>query len=138
MCRLPAQVVAEWELFLLTSVGYSAGVRRQARQRLWDIQARDAAVLGELHARVQRALDGPIIVPTPTPLPTPRPALPPAGVRAALLAMVYAPLWCAGCMHYCMPRVTGCAIARDSCRPTRRARKRTRAGPWFPVFPAAR
>ncbi len=52
LCGCPHgwQVVAEWELFLLTSVGYSGVVRRAALQRLRDIHARDADRLQKLHA----------------------------------------------------------------------------------------
>ncbi len=74
-----SQVVAEWELFLLTSVGYSPQARREARSKLDAIHARDAARLARLHAEVQAVLGASMAVPTPTPLPTPSPVLPTTG-----------------------------------------------------------
>ena len=74
------QVVAEWELFMLNSVGYNSAVRRAARSKLEAIKQRDADVLQQLHSEVAVALTSPdFIVPTPTPLPTPSPTQPAPG-----------------------------------------------------------
>jgi hypothetical protein len=78
------QVVAEWELFLLTSVGYSATVRRAARERLDAIHARDSETLHALHREVAAVLSGPLEAPTPTPLPTPLPMMPPEGLSRCM------------------------------------------------------
>jgi hypothetical protein len=68
-----SQVIAEWEMFLLNSVGYHAPVRRAARTKLEAINARDARVLRELHAGIQRDLPSLPEVAAPTPAPTPKP-----------------------------------------------------------------
>ena len=73
------EVVAEWELFLLTAVGYEKGVRGTARRHLEAIQAEDSARLRELHAEVREVLRAAGAPPTPTPLPTPSPFMPVEG-----------------------------------------------------------
>jgi hypothetical protein len=78
------QVVAEWELFLLTSVGYSATVRRAARERLDALHARDSETLHALHREVAAVLSGPLEAPSPTPLPTPLPMTPPQGLARCM------------------------------------------------------
>jgi hypothetical protein len=88
-----SQVVAEWELFLLTSVGYSPQARREARSKLDAIHTRDAARLAHLHAEVQAVLGASMAVPTPTPLPTPSPVLPMAGEGGMHPALLKAALF---------------------------------------------
>ena len=69
--------MAEWELFLLTSVGYKSAVRKDARDKLYTIQTNDAQVLQVLHEEVAAVLaSGRLVVPTPTPLPEPTPYFP--------------------------------------------------------------
>ncbi len=50
--RAPLQVVAEWELFMLTSVSYAASVRKQKRDQLYAIQADERVYLNTLHASI--------------------------------------------------------------------------------------
>lgn len=76
------QVVAEWELFLLTSVAYEKSVRAAARAKLVAIQARDEARLVQLHEVVSQgvmALDTTALTALPTPQPSKR--LDPCGFR---------------------------------------------------------
>ena len=47
-----AEVVAEWELFLLTSLSYAVDVRRAKRDDLETIKRRDAEYLDRLHREV--------------------------------------------------------------------------------------
>ena len=79
------QVVAEWELFLLTSVGYNAAARRASRARLLAIQDRDRRQLAQLHAEVDIVLSTMGAAPTPTPLPVPTPVHPASGLSHTLI-----------------------------------------------------
>ena len=51
-----SQVVAEWQLFFLTSVGYNGAVRRQAKAALYAIKEHDEQRLSQLHAEVTTML----------------------------------------------------------------------------------
>jgi hypothetical protein len=66
-----AEVFLEWELFLLTAVGYNKQVRVAARSRLEAVQRQDAEHLAEMHRIVAAELVELDRVPLPQPSPVP-------------------------------------------------------------------